>query len=237
MVLLNTLDKIPFKKNRCYRLIPSKFPPVPLFEDVASEADFADLYAIQALTNPRIQDEMGNLSLVRPEERVYAIPGSGYVMAAFTHINPNGSRFSNGDYGVYYASETLDAAIAETVYHREQFLQFTKEPAQTIEMRTLSAEFSAELYNLLPFDRDHHALYSLTDYRLGQELGAEIKRQNEAGLMYYSVRVEKERTARNFALFKPNCIHQCKQTSHYIYQWDGSKISAVYKKTRVLALG
>lgn len=35
-----------------YRLIPSKYPPITLFDDVASEDEFAALYAIQELTNP-----------------------------------------------------------------------------------------------------------------------------------------------------------------------------------------
>ena len=31
-------------------------------------------------------------------------------MAAFTHLNPEGSRFSDGSYGVYYAAHTLATA-------------------------------------------------------------------------------------------------------------------------------
>ncbi len=36
------------------------------------------------------------------------------VMAPFTHLNPKGSRFSDGSYGVYYAAKRLSTAIAET---------------------------------------------------------------------------------------------------------------------------
>ncbi|ARG97287.1 RES family NAD+ phosphorylase [Legionella micdadei] len=229
------LNKLFFTNQRCYRLIPSKFPPIHLFEDVADEEDFAALYAVQALTNPRIQDEIGDISLVPEGERLYAAPGSGYVMAAFTHINPDGSRFSNGDYGVYYASESLDTAIAETVYHRERFLSYTQEPAQEIDMRTLIAEFSADLYDLLSLNKSEHPLYSLNDYSISQALGAEIKKRSEDGLVYHSVRAVGPDN-KNFALFKPKTIHHCIQGTHYSYVWTGEKISAVYKKTLTVSL-
>lgn len=235
MTSLDSLSKKNFAKHRCYRLIPSKFPPIHLFEDVANEEDFSALFAIQALTNPRIQDEIGDLSLVPEEERLYAVPGCGFVMAAFTHVNPNGSRFSNGDYGIYYASKSLDTAIAETIFHRERFLNYTKEPEQDIDMRTLVAEFSADLYDLLDLNKEDHSLYSPTDYRVSQVLGMELKRRGEEGFVYHSVRTLGTNDI-NYALFKPKLIHQCVQSTHYCYVWNGEKISAVYKKTQTKIL-
>lgn len=225
MPIIDSLQKTVFEKQTCYRLIPSKFPPISIFSDVANEAEFEAIYAVQALTNPRIQDEIGNLTLLAPEERVYAIPGCGYIMAAFTHTNPDGSRFSNGDYGVYYASRTLETAIAETVYHRERFLTYTKEPAQEINMRTLVADFNASLYDLLPLT-NQHPVYALEDYHASQQLGAHIKERNEDGLVYHSVRS----SGTNFALFKPKNLTRCIQSSHYSYVWNGSHIQTVYKK-------
>lgn len=230
MITVNSLSKTHFIKQRCYRLIPSKFPPIHLFEDVASDEDFAALFTIQALTNPRIQDEIGDLSLIPEGERLFAVPGCSFVMAAFTHVNPDGSRFSNGDYGIYYASESLDTAIKETVFHRERFLKYTKEPEQELDMRTLIADFSADLYDLLSFDRKEHALYSPKDYSLSQTLGAEVKRQSGDGLVYHSVRTL-EPNDKNYALFKPRSIHHCTQGTHYCYVWNGEKITTVYKKT------
>ena len=55
------------------------------------------------MTNDRLRDEVGQIELVPPQDRIYG-PGSGPIMAAFTHLNPNGSRFSDGSYGVFYAA-------------------------------------------------------------------------------------------------------------------------------------
>ena len=53
---------------KSYRLVNSKFPPIALFDDVASDEEFDALYALQALTNPRLQNEVGNLNLIPRSE-------------------------------------------------------------------------------------------------------------------------------------------------------------------------
>lgn len=228
MSSLDSLSKLSFTSQRCYRLIPSQFPPIHLFEDVANLDEFEAIFTIQMLTNPRIQDEIGLIDLVPKEQRLYAVPGCGYVMAAFTHINPDGSRFSNGDYGIYYAAESLATAIAETIFHKELFLSYTSEPPQELDMRSLIAEFSAELFDLTVLDAKIDPIYSLADYRLGQLIGSEVKEKQEDGLVYHSVRAQ----GCNFALFKPNIIHKCQQSTHFSYVWNGEKISNIYKKVQ-----
>ncbi|KTD43341.1 RES family NAD+ phosphorylase [Legionella quateirensis] len=226
MVSMDSLNKLTFVKQRCYRIIPSQFPPIHLFEDVANPEEFEALFAIQMLTNPRIQEEIGLLDRVPVDQRLYAVPGCGYIMAAFTHINPNGSRFSNGDYGIYYAAESISTAIAETIYHKEQFLSYTQEPAQELAMRSLIAEFSADLFNLTLLDKGNNPLYSSTDYTQSQFLGSQIKEHQEDGIVYHSIRSP----GTNYALFKPNSIHQCQQGAHFSYVWDGAQITTVYQK-------
>src|SRR5690606_40558284 len=73
------------------RIVPTRHPTVYLFDRVAQPADFEALYALEALTNDRVRDEIGCIGLVAPEDRVFG-PGTGPIMAAFTHLNPAGSR-------------------------------------------------------------------------------------------------------------------------------------------------
>jgi len=206
-----------FLKQTCYRCIPSKFPPIALFEDVANADEFEALYEIQSLTNPRIQDDIGNIDLIPKDERCFGVTGAGFIMAAFTHVNPNGSRFSNGDYGIFYAASHEDTALQEALFHRTNFLKATLEPAQHIQLRSLKASFSADLIDILINDDTTTSLYSLDSYQHGQQFGARIKQHNQDGIVYHSVRAK----GINYALFKPSIIHQCQQAKHYTLYWDG----------------
>ena len=81
--------------NQAWRIVPSRFPPVGVYDRIADPADLDAVFAIEALTNPRLREEAGALKLVAKEHRISG-PGSTPVMAAFTHLNPEGSRFSDG---------------------------------------------------------------------------------------------------------------------------------------------
>ena len=74
------LPVTPTSWRTSYRLIPSRYPTVGLFDAVADAADLDVVFAIEALTNPRIRDELGQLQLVPADERVVG-PGSTPIMA------------------------------------------------------------------------------------------------------------------------------------------------------------
>ena len=43
----------------CFRIVPSRFPPINLFEAVADPADLDAVYQIEAMTNDRLREEVG----------------------------------------------------------------------------------------------------------------------------------------------------------------------------------
>ena len=159
-----------------YRLIPSRYPTVGLYDAIADPADLDVVFAIEALANPRMRDELGEVQLVPPEERVSG-PGATPIMAAFTHLNPEGSRFSDGSYGVYYAAHSLETAIAEVSHHRAVFLRRTAEPAIDIDLRLITATVEAELHDLrgadaaAPHEGRFAAVLDPDDYGASQRLG------------------------------------------------------------------
>ena len=55
--------------SRAVRIIPSLFPPAGLFDEVADPDDLDAVFAVEALTNPRLRDAVGDLSLVPDGER------------------------------------------------------------------------------------------------------------------------------------------------------------------------
>ena len=62
-----------------YRVILSRYPQIHLFERVSSPQDWDVLYAVESLTNPRLRDEVGDIRLVPPEDRVYG-DGASWIM-------------------------------------------------------------------------------------------------------------------------------------------------------------
>src|SRR5690606_12385726 len=122
-----------------YRVILARYPQVHLFERVASPQDWELLYAVESLTNPRLRDEVGDIRLVPPQERVYG-DGASWIMAAFTHppVDGRGGRF-NRDFGVYYCAADEAVAIAESSFHRARFLRESRIDKATQEMRVIRA--------------------------------------------------------------------------------------------------
>lgn len=171
----------------CYRIIPSRFPPINLFEAVANPADLDAVFEIEAMTNDRLREEAGDLTLVPPEDRVSG-PGTSPIMAAFTHLNPEGDRFTDGSYGVFYAGLTLDTAIAETKYHRVKFLRATNEPAQELDMRVYVVDLKAMLHDIRDLWESHSAYYHPERYALSQELAHDLREAGSDGIVYQSVR-------------------------------------------------
>jgi hypothetical protein len=136
------------KWPRAWRVIGTRYPPIDLFERVSQNpAVWEALIEAEQLTNPRIRDEIGEIALVPPERRVSG-PNATWVMAPFTHINPNGSRFSDGSYGVYYAAAALETAISETAYHFARIAEDSEDPPRREPMRVLLGAAACTLHDV-----------------------------------------------------------------------------------------
>jgi hypothetical protein len=214
-----------------YRLVSSRFPPVSLFDRVARPEELDAVYAIQALTNPRLRDQLGQIQLVAPDERVVG-EGSTPLMAAFCHLNPGGSRFSDGSWGVYYAADSLDAAVAEVGHHRARFLAATAEPALDMDYRAYVASVHAPLHDLRP--ARWQALHDPDDYRAPQQLARQLRAAGSWGLAYRSVR---HPGGQCVAVLRPRAITlPVVQGAHVTLQWDGQRIASWYRKSDLTRL-
>ncbi len=212
--------------QRAYRIVPSRFPPVGVFDAIADPDDLDAVYRIEALTNPRLREEWGELSNV-PKTRRISGPGSTPLMAAFTHLNPEGSRFSDGSYGVLYLAHQFETAIEETIYHRGQFLAATHEPSIDITMRCYVTGVHGTLHDIRGGWKAEHDPGS---YAASRKLGAKLREQGSNGIVYDSVRRAGGECS---ALFYPDLASPCVQGKHLIYRWDGSKIAEVLEVSAV----
>jgi hypothetical protein len=209
-----------------YRLIPSRYPTVGLYDSIADPADLEAVFAIDALTNPRLRDEIGQLQLVPKEERISGA-GSTAIMAAFTHLNPEGSRFSDGSYGVYYAAHSLDTAIAEVSHHRSIFLARTAEPAIDVDMRLITANLDAPLHDLRSLGKRGKAVLDPDSYSASQLLARQLREAGSWGVQFPSVR---HSDGLCVGVFRPKGLRNAKSGAHIALHWDGQRITHWFEK-------
>jgi hypothetical protein len=212
------------------RIVPTRHPSVNLFDRVADEADFEALYALEAMTNERVRDELGEIERVAPAQRQYG-PGSGPIMAAFTHVNTLGSRFSDGSYGMFYAARERATAVAETRHHHARFLAATNEGPMHLPMRLYRVAIDARLHDLRPPGAVEPAVFDPDDYGAARVLGARLRAAGSAGVVYPSVRQVKAPRGHCVGLFSPQGASRCVHAAILLYAWDGRRFTDVYEKT------
>ena len=231
MVELNYIAR-PVRFAPCYRIVASRLPTINLFERVADPADWDALYELESRTNPRIRTNLGELHLVPVADRVSGGPNASIVMAPFTHLSPPGTRFTDGHFGAYYAAETIDTAIAETRFHRENFLRATAQPAIELEMRCYLADVTCELHDLRGRRMELSDVYDPSSYAASQKLGRTLREAGSNGIAFDSVR---RNGGECVAVFRPRLVQNVRQGVHLRYVWDGNSIAEVYE-IRVVSL-
>lgn len=208
-----------------YRIIPSRYPPINFFENLVDPGLMDEVFEIEAMTNDRLRVEAGDISLVPPEDRISG-PCSSVVMAAFTHISPDvESRFSNGTFGVYYAANSLETAIAETRYHRARFMRYTREAPCELDMRVYVGDVLKPMHDVRASAYD--VCHKPDDWSPSQALGKQLKQDKSWGLVFRSVRNPRGECV---AALRPPAISIPIQGSHLSYLWDGNTISRVFEK-------
>jgi RES domain-containing protein len=215
--------------NPACRIIPSRFPAINLFERVAGAEDFDALYALEAMTNARIRDEVGDISLVPPDERLFG-DGSSCIMAAFTHLNPHGSRFSDGSYGVFYCARDRQTAIAETRYHQSRFMAATQEPPMRLSMRLYTVAAHGRVVDLRAASRAEPRIVDPDNYSYAQGIGRTLRQQNAHGILYPSVR---QPGGEALAALRPTLLKNCLHAAYLEYRWNGQTIDAVFEVSQL----
>ncbi|WP_447527688.1 RES family NAD+ phosphorylase [Vreelandella sp. TE19] len=210
-----------------YRVIPSRFPPIHLFENVnASASDWDLLNELEGETSARLREQAGAIHLVRDEDRRYG-PGFTPVMAAFCHFPATGSRFSDGTFGVYYCALTEATAIAETVYHAERFLAESREPPMMLQQRVYLSNLRGHLIDLR--EQPHtQTLLAPDSWTVSQTMGRSAWETRADGIVYPSVRAPGGECA---AVLRPPVLSAAHQGRHLGYDWDGERIRHIYELT------
>ena len=218
------IDTLPSSKvfEPVYRVILSRYPQIHLFERVSSPQDWDVLYAVESLTNPRLRDEVGDIRLVPPEDRVYG-DGASWIMAAFTHppVDARGGRF-NRDFGLYYCTADEAVAIAESSFHRARFLMESRIEQTTQEMRVIRAQLGpTTLHDVRHLIGD--AIYDPDEYAVGQQLGYALRDAKSFGVHYQSVRAEGD----CYGVMRPKALTDAIHWRYLRYHYDQEAIVEV----------
>ena len=216
--------RVPVRRIRwaqSYRVVSTRFPPIDVFERIADPGDWESLIALEMLTNPRVRDQVGEISLVPVDQRVTGT-GASWVMAPFTHVGWP-SRFTDGRFGVYYAARQLITAVTEKSFHMARFLASTDEPLGTmLQMRALVAKIDARYHDIRG---RHRKLHDPNSYEASQAFANKLRRDDANGVVYDSVR---HRGGSCLAAFKPKAVGVPISGPNLRLHYDGKRIDRYF---------
>jgi RES domain-containing protein len=188
----------------CWRVIPARYAEDRTLEKIS---------------------DVGDLDVTDGLERMTG-PGSDSIMAPFIYRNPEGSRFSDGAHGVYYAARTQATAVEETKHHRAVFMRRTKEAPMRLEMRVLTADLDGELHDIRGQQKKHPAIYHRSNYSASQAFGRQLAAEGSDGIVYDSVRHNGGQCA---AVFRPLVLSRCRSAGLLAFDWNGMEVAKVYE--------
>ncbi|HEX8668882.1 MAG TPA: RES family NAD+ phosphorylase [Allosphingosinicella sp.] len=201
----------------CYRLIPSRFPPIDIYERLACNDRIAALAEVENLTNPRVRSMEALTGGLRPVDPTSPLL-QNWNLAPFAYPNPEGSRFFRPNLPCLDLAEDLQTALATSVQRREIFLKRTSEPATGLDMRVLKTPIEGSFVDLrgVPIELAQDSRWLLGD---------RIYPQACAGILYTS---PERPSGTCMSVIRKNALGRSEQTKHFRFVWDGRRISTLY---------
>ena len=138
--------------------------------------------------------------------------------------NWQASRFSDGSFGVWYGSESVETTVFESAYHwYRSLLSDAGYDRQVViaERKVYSVACSAALLALRKAAVAHPDLVQRSDYAFCQSLGTRIHREGHPGLLTQSVR---RPAGENLAIFNPGVLSNPRHNCQLTYRLDGQQI-------------
>ena len=193
-----------------YRLIPSQFPPIGLFDTVTRAADLDAVMDLVGWTNDRLVAD--RIQRLPQDEWVYGMPNASIVMASFLHVAPGGMRFNGPDLGAWYAADNLKTAAAEVGHHlrREAVARGVATMARTY--RCYAATLHGDYLDIRREQALWPEIYDGFSYAASQVLGEQVRSKGGAGILYDSVRL---RGGVNIVAHRPRNIRDVVQADHF----------------------
>lgn len=193
-----------------WRLIPSRFPPIGLFDTVATAADLDAVMDLAGWTNDRLVAE--RIARLPAGERVYGRPNASIVMASFLHVAPGGMRFNGPDLGAWYAAAHLTTAVAEVAHHLRREAVATGARTVSRQYRVYTARLEGDYLDIRGQQAARPQVYASDDYAAGQVLGETVRAGGGAGILFDSLR---HAGGVNVVAHRPRNVQDVTQGDHY----------------------
>ncbi len=143
---------------------------------------------------------------------------------AWPFKNRQTSRFSDGSYGVWYGSESVETTVYESAWHWYRGLLsdagFERE-AVIAERKVYSVACAAALLDFRQVTAAHADVLHPSDYAFSQSVGARIHREGHPGLLIQSVR---RPCGENVAVFNPAVLSNPRHNCQLTYRLEGGRI-------------
>jgi hypothetical protein len=193
-----------------YRLIPSRFPPIGLFDTVATAADLLAVMDLVGWTSDRIVAE--RLARLPQAEWVFGRPNASVVMASFLHVAPGGMRFSSNDLGAWYAGAALTTAAVEVAHHMRREAVARGAATQTRKFRMYTSTLAGDYLDIRGQQAARPQVYASDSYVASQVLGEAVRAAGGAGVIFDSLR---HVGGTNVVAHRPGNVLDVTQTDHY----------------------
>ncbi len=166
-------------RDRVFRNIKSLRHSEDLFDDLTDDPQGFELaHQVEAATRAPVDQP----AVQRPFDDVIGFP--------FTHFS--NTRFSDGTFGVFYGSLSLDTTIYETVYHWWQFLKDSGFDDVSVvgERRVHLVNVDGLLFDCQEGYRDYPGLVDPVSYEFTHRVGRYLHQRGRDGLLTRSARCE-----------------------------------------------
>ncbi|MPZ55171.1 MAG: RES domain-containing protein [Rhizobiales bacterium] len=193
-----------------HRLIPSQFPPIGLFDTVATAADLSAVMDLVGWTNDRLVAD--RIDRLQQSEWVYGVPNASIVMAAFLHVPPGGMRFNGPELGAWYAADHIRTAAAEVGHHLRREAVARSVATMTRTYRAYTATLLGDYLDIRGQQAKHPKIYASDRYDASQKFGEEVRASGGAGILYDSLR---RQTGINVIAHRPRNIADIVQADHF----------------------
>lgn len=203
-----------------HRLIPSRFPPVGIFDAIATPEDLQFVIELEGWTNDRISAELGMIRALPAAEWVVGRPQASVIMAAFCHPHPRGGRFNDATLGAWYAARSLATAHREVIHHRTRELEEIGVLDARVEMREYLADMDAAFHDIRGHDPVFAPLHDPSSYDASQAFAATLRAGGSNGVLYRSVR---HPGGECIACFRPRLVANVRPAGHFAYRWSGTR--------------